>query len=397
MTKYRLLYITLILAAVGLSMGYQSSLTTVVLYTVLILPVLSLILLVISRFAIHIDTVPKHIVVHKEQSFTTSVLMKNRFFVPLAPIRISGIFQGGDSLPRAKQIVVSVSPLNKIEVTFNGSIRCRGEYVIGTQSVELVDLLKLFRLTIRFKPSLEVIVIPRRLSPASNLQEDSSSESVRVSPSFYENDTFSSVRKYREGDNLRHVHWKLSAKQDELVVRQMEQNISSGALIFFDLNGYGSSELEDAAATDVILETALALVLKTISEGNTAFVIFNDPETQRPECIEISSGEEYEMLYGMCAVIPYIKNGPPFVDTLRCFDELLSTTASVYAVTARISDDITAQVTQLGIVINKAVSLMAADNAENRRKAALLDMNYSVRACLLDEKNLLASINEALE
>lgn len=397
MRKYRVLYILLIIGAIGFSMGYKSSLTTVLLYMVLLMPVLSLLLLIVSRLAIRIETSPKRIVVHKEQMFVTSVYVRNNFIVPLAPVRITGIFQDNGAMPKTNQIVVSISPFNKIEVSFNGAVRYRGEYMIGVQSVEIVDLLKLFRFTVKREPQLETIVIPRRLTPLSNSQDDSDSESVKTSLSFFENNTFSSVRKYREGDNMRHVHWKLSAKQDELVVRQMEQNINSSALIFFDLNAYGDTVVENTAALDAILETVLALTRLIISEGNTALEIFTDPEKNTPECLGVTGNEEYEMLYGMCAVIPSADGSTPFVNTLDCYNELLGSTSSVYIITARADDDVIAQATQLGTITNNPVKLLLIKNEMNVRHADALATNYSIRTHLLDENNLLASINSALD
>ena len=52
------------------------------------------------------------------------------------------------------------------------------------------------------------------------------------------------VRPYRPGDSLRIVHWKLSSKLDELVVREPESDHRPDVVLLFDL--YGQPERVDA-------------------------------------------------------------------------------------------------------------------------------------------------------
>lgn len=49
------------------------------------------------------------------------------------------------------------------------------------------------------------------------------------------NDTNSENRPYIVGDSFKDIHWKLSAKTDELMVRQKYGNFSSGTVFFLDL------------------------------------------------------------------------------------------------------------------------------------------------------------------
>ncbi len=397
MKKYRIIYALLVLGSFGLSMGYQSSLSTVIFYTVLILPFVSLLLFVVSRLTIRISTPAKTVVVQKNQEFTSSVFIRNNFIVPLAPVRIYGTFQDYGAVPKSKRVIVSVSPFNRIEVSFKGAIKYRGRYIIGAEKIEIVDLLKLFRFTIKLGSATEAIVIPRRLSPEAVNQEDCDNESHKTSLTFFENNTFSSVRKYRDGDNLRHVHWKLSAKHDDLVVRQMEQNLNSKGIIFFDLNSYGSTRAENAAAGDVILETVLAVTDRILKDGNSVYEVFCDPDDRTPVNIEIADSEDYERLYGMCSVIPFMDDRVPFTETLNCFTELLASASKVYVISACADEDIIARALEMSTVTNNAVSLLFVKNRMNAEITENMALSAGVRTHLLDESNLLASINEALE
>ena len=45
------------------------------------------------------------------------------------------------------------------------------------------------------------------------------------------------IREYQQGDRLRNIHWKLSAKEDELIVREYLPVIGCSVLFFLDLSG----------------------------------------------------------------------------------------------------------------------------------------------------------------
>lgn len=93
MTKYRLVYLLALLGLTVLTVCYQSRLSVILLLTFAAMPVVTLILLLISFFCIKITVVPTNAVVQKSQSLTAELMVTNRFIMPLAPVRIFGMFQ----------------------------------------------------------------------------------------------------------------------------------------------------------------------------------------------------------------------------------------------------------------------------------------------------------------
>ncbi len=51
------------------------------------------------------------------------------------------------------------------------------------------------------------------------------------------------VREYRDGDRLARIHWKLSDKYDQLMVKDFGDPISNDVLLLFDLNGNSDEEI----------------------------------------------------------------------------------------------------------------------------------------------------------
>ncbi len=66
------------------------------------------------------------------------------------------------------------------------------------------------------------------------------------------------VREYRMGDSARHLHWKLSARMGELLVKEREQEKRRQAVLVLDLEGYGENRQQ---GRDAFYELVSAVVL----------------------------------------------------------------------------------------------------------------------------------------
>ncbi len=121
----------------------------------------------------------------------------------------------------------------------------RGVYPIGPLEVEYSDPFGL----VRGKASLGGIqqlsvvpaVVPFGASGPSILAGDGSARLVQRRTSGSDDDLM--TREYRNGDALRRVHWRASARHGELMVRQEEQRTFPEARLLFDTrrDGYGDA------------------------------------------------------------------------------------------------------------------------------------------------------------
>lgn len=108
------------------------------------------------------------------------------------------------------------------------------------------DYLGLFSLPIRGAQPQRVLVRPRALAPAQ-LPDLSRFQVTAWRPKagggFSENHE---LRLYRPGDNLRQIHWKLSAKTGKLIIREPMEPVRNSMLLTLSLEG-------DAAQLDTKL------------------------------------------------------------------------------------------------------------------------------------------------
>ena len=304
MAKYRFLYLLLYAAAAIFALSYESKLTFVLFLGTAILPAVTFVLMLISRLLLKTEVTPKQVYSRKLENFDMVVKITNRSFIPVSPLHIIGIFQDEEgNVSGGRRLIVSVMPFSDSEYVFGGNVKYRGEYLLGLERAEIYDLLRIFKMKIKLEPDCSAVIAPRRLNidESSALCGDELDSSVtRVS--FMDSSVFASVRKYEDGDLLKHVHWKLSAKQDELMVKQFEQNLGSSAVIITDTRAIYEDPDDNMCVIDAVIESALALSDKIISDGRCAVNIFRAPEGDI-QMISAQTHEDYEQLFTVYSVI----------------------------------------------------------------------------------------------
>jgi uncharacterized protein (DUF58 family) len=114
----------------------------------------------------------------------------------------------------------------------------RGRFEVGPLRATLTDPFGLVTVTRRVLAAEEVIVYPRvhDLSPPAevgglDLDRDHPSVRARVEPS----GDFMTLRDYAPGDDLRHVHWRSTARRGHLMMRQNETRRRAPVLLVLDV------------------------------------------------------------------------------------------------------------------------------------------------------------------
>ncbi len=183
----------------------------------------------------------------------------------------TGVLLMEDTLPyslggRPRFVLDRVRPRGKRSVTYPVRADVRGRYVIGPLSVQLTDPLGMVELTRSFS-SVDSLTVSPVVHPLPRVRlggdwaggGESNARSVSIQG---EDDT--ATREYRQGDDLRKVHWRSTARVGELMVRREEQPWQSRAAVVLDTraaahrgDGPGSSfEWAVSAAASVAVHLA---------------------------------------------------------------------------------------------------------------------------------------------
>ncbi len=176
------------------------------------------------------------------------------------------------------RIHTPIFPNNTQVLTVRLSYRHYGTLSVELAKIRIFDMLRVIRFRIRVKGDRSIsrvtvfpdhIPIENRINDYSELGLES--EAYSKSKKGDDPSEIFDVRCYNEGDKISRIHWKLSAKQDEMMVKDYSLPITNGVLITADFSQLpsGSDGLDKA---DALIDAAAAVSLH-LSEHETAHTL----------------------------------------------------------------------------------------------------------------------------
>lgn len=145
--------------------------------------------------------------------------------------------------------------------TFRTGLVCkyRGEYEVGVREVIITDFFRLFRFRYKVPGTIKAVVSPR-IVKKSELQSigDISAYLCRESRSG-NTEADLTVRDYIAGDPIKQIHWKATAREQKLKIRNRIGEEKQGIVLLFDTGRYNTDPYKYLPAENLILETVLAL------------------------------------------------------------------------------------------------------------------------------------------
>lgn len=145
----------------------------------------------------------------------------------------------------------------------------RGRFTIGPLAVRIADPFGLVELTRSFTISDTLVVTPQvvalphvRLSGEWTGGGDSRTRSVAAA-----GDDDVAPREYRQGDDLRRVHWRSTARHGELMVRREEQQWQSRGALLLDTRRYAHRGEGPRSSFEVAVSAAASIGVHLAHEG----------------------------------------------------------------------------------------------------------------------------------
>ena len=335
MAKNRIFYALTVLACLIFSMAYTGRISFILLMTVLCYPVLAFILAVIHLLCVRADFCDNRVSAPKETLFNIKISVRNNFIFPAVPIELMcGLPDEEIGLFADKRIFVSLPPFGKTELHVRSKHKFRGNYTAEIKRIYVVDPLRIIRVSKKCRNTLSVTVLPRKLELQNLLFRSAVEQSFSQKQlNSADKEDFSHVREYRDGDILQMVHWKLTAKHDDLMTKQFDSISDLRAVILCDY--HQSNDTNGMAYADMIIETAIAFVKAALDKGIHSTVDFGDPNTA-PQFI--NDAGTFDAFYELMSVIPPDIETESFCPMIDEIDK--SRAAILVMITPEINEDI---------------------------------------------------------
>ena len=186
-------------------------------------------------------------------------VLQNESFCLFAGISVNmfSSFSTVEELPGDKEYEL----LPKDKKTFETRLTCkyRGEYEVGVKEIVLTDFFRLFCIRYRVPHAVKARVLPKVTSVAKLNSVDNFSMFLRKESVLERTEPDIVVRDYIAGDAPKQIHWKASAKEGKLKVRNRTGEEKTGISLFWDTRRFGTEQREYLPVEDKMLETVLAL------------------------------------------------------------------------------------------------------------------------------------------
>jgi uncharacterized protein (DUF58 family) len=165
----------------------------------------------------------------------------------------------------ARFLVPALLPGGVARAAYRVPTRRRGRYTVGPLVVWTTDPFGLARRRIDGAGVAELTVRPRvhdivaPVAVGTRVAAESDAPGARAIASDL-GDEFLTLRDYEVGDDLRRVHWKSSARRDQLVIRQNEARWRSRAVVVLDVDELAY----DADSFELAVEAVASVVARLV-------------------------------------------------------------------------------------------------------------------------------------
>ncbi|HZR48881.1 MAG TPA: DUF58 domain-containing protein [Streptosporangiaceae bacterium] len=192
----------------------------------------------------------------------------------------TGVLLAEDTAPyalgaRPRFVLDEIEPGGHREFNYTLRSDARGKYTIGPLRVRVADAFGLVEITRSFKTTSTLVVtpkiftLPRAAAPSSWLGEGDGG--MRTISATGEDDA--ATRAYQDGDGLRRVHWRSTARYGELMVRREEHQWRNSATVFLDTRRSAHSGSGPSASFEYAVSAAASIGAHLTEEGFRARLI----------------------------------------------------------------------------------------------------------------------------
>jgi uncharacterized protein (DUF58 family) len=183
-----------------------------------------------------------HVIARRELKERLQVGVQGRVDVvvqavqPTATLAVNDAFDGGRRA--ARLLLAPMHPGDEARAAYRFPTDRRGRYEVGPLRVTLTDAFGLVERSQLVLATEEVIVYPRVrdvLPPPEMGGLDLDREQPQVRSRIEPSGEFHTLREYAPGDDLRHVHWRSTARRGQLMMRQNEARRRTPVLVMLDV------------------------------------------------------------------------------------------------------------------------------------------------------------------
>lgn len=261
MILMKIFFIIIIAVCIVFYIMYLWDFALVLLAVVIAVPVIMFITALITRKNIEIEFASKSNTVSKRDNFPVQIKITNKSIFPVGKAVVNiEYFNSFNNEINNFTLLAPVQAKNTQGISFQLNSTYCGIVVIRCDNVEIYDPLRIFRFRTGKNISTSITVMPEYHEISGQIcSTDRINEESSVFSEYKSGDDPSEIfdlRGYTAGDKLNRIHWKLSSKKDEFIVKDYSLPVDIPCTLFIDLNVDSNYQL---AVFDTLMETLLSI------------------------------------------------------------------------------------------------------------------------------------------
>ncbi|GAA3743044.1 DUF58 domain-containing protein [Salinactinospora qingdaonensis] len=166
------------------------------------------------------------------------------------------------------------------ELSYRLRSQMRGRYPIGPLTLRFRDPLGCVHLSRSVGPSMSLLVTPAMIALPGSVPRGASADSgasrSRVMASAGEDDIV--PRAYQQGDDIRRVHWRTTARRGELMVRREEQQWREHTSLLLDTRRNAHTGAGPGSSLEVSVSAAASIAVHLLAQGQELRFVTNEAE-----------------------------------------------------------------------------------------------------------------------
>lgn len=289
MWKRRLLWFVIwVLSLVAISC-YGGAVSYGLMFAVMLMPCVSLFYLTVLyfRFKVYQSIESRNVVCGQPISYYFVLQNDDRFSFAGVRARMYSDFSTVENLDESMEYQILPGESFRYETKL--ICRYRGEYAVGVKECVVTDFFRLFSVKYHMNDRIQIIALPRvvKLKQLKGLDDNNALLLREVpNPPILPDIT---VRSYLPGDSLKQIHWKVTAREQKLMVREKMGEEKQGISIFLDTKRYSRAKAKYLPLENKMLELMLALAF-FFAEKQIPFSLYYGQKGVRKERVTSFGG-----------------------------------------------------------------------------------------------------------
>lgn len=295
MGKNRVVYILFLALGVYLLVLYDKYVSFVVFCLLLFVPLLSLLCLLFWKLQVKATGSITEKVVNKNESCEFRLKLKNNSIFPIlnGMIRIQYRLNPHGTEERKNSSFLLDSREKKQIVQKIPCPHC-GMVTVSVEKIKIYDYFRLFSVRIPVNIGETALIFPVYSEQDKQQVEERVQKNIAIDVYGETNPEVKDIREYRQGDSLKRIHWKLSSKQQQLMVKEYSGEQYQKERISFSLLYEG--ETFDFEWYDRKVEELANTCFSMLMQQRPHEVVWYHPMRQCFETMEIEKMEDIDFL-----------------------------------------------------------------------------------------------------